>query len=235
MLKNLRFGPSARIFCAKNRMMIPGFWLRISSNPPIIPTLGQLLTYAACLEAGTLIWIAIRFTEEHRGALDWLNEATGDDINLFGLEIELWQIDDSNLAPKFNIVSQPNNWKKQTRGARDEAGLTKTQSRQLKFWRSLGEQLKSTSSNIHPYKPSAQNHLSFRFGYQKYKLWVSTHNTKHDLGAGFSVTRGAERLARYKLIQNFQEQIDNELEIAPFSGEPWGFHLSGPKYDPSDE
>jgi hypothetical protein len=52
--------------------------------------LGQLLTYAAGLNAVTIVWIAERFTEEHRATLDWLNERTDEKINLFGLEIELW-------------------------------------------------------------------------------------------------------------------------------------------------
>ena len=72
--------------------------------------LGQLLTYAAGLEAVTIVWIAQRFTDEHRAALDWLNEKTPDNINFFGLEVELWRIGDSPLAPKFNIVCKPNEW-----------------------------------------------------------------------------------------------------------------------------
>ena len=72
--------------------------------------LGQLLTYAAGLNAVTIVWIAERFTAEHRAALDWLNEKTDEKINFFGLEIELWQIGDSPIAPKFNIISQPNDW-----------------------------------------------------------------------------------------------------------------------------
>src|SRR5258708_3912238 len=57
--------------------------------------LGQLLTYAAGLQAVTIVWVAQRFTEEHRAALDWLNEHTDEQINFFGLEIELWKIGDS--------------------------------------------------------------------------------------------------------------------------------------------
>lgn len=72
--------------------------------------LGQLLTYAAGLDAVTIIWVAARFTDEHRAALDWLNEKTEDGVRFFGLEIELWQIGDSPLAPKFNVVSKPNDW-----------------------------------------------------------------------------------------------------------------------------
>ncbi len=71
--------------------------------------LGQLTTYAAGLDAvnATIIWIAEKFSEEHRTALDWLNKNTNENLRFFGLEIELWCIDNSLPAPKFNIISQP--------------------------------------------------------------------------------------------------------------------------------
>ena len=72
--------------------------------------LGQLLTYAAGLQTVTVIWVASTFTDEHRAALDWLNEITDERFRFFGLEIELWRIGDSLAAPKFNIVSKPNEW-----------------------------------------------------------------------------------------------------------------------------
>ena len=53
--------------------------------------LGQVLTYAAGLGAVTIVWIASKFTDEHRAALDWLNDITGTDIVFFGLEVELSQ------------------------------------------------------------------------------------------------------------------------------------------------
>lgn len=66
--------------------------------------LGQLMTYAAGLDAVTIVWIAERFTEEHRAALDWLNEITGEKISFFGLEIELWKIGTSPMAPKLSLI-----------------------------------------------------------------------------------------------------------------------------------
>jgi len=72
--------------------------------------LGQLLTYAAGLQAVTIVWIAATFTDEHRAALDWLNEITDEQFQFFGLEIELWKINNSPVAPNFNIVSKTNNW-----------------------------------------------------------------------------------------------------------------------------
>ncbi|MEZ6070528.1 MAG: hypothetical protein R3C10_09705 [Pirellulales bacterium] len=57
--------------------------------------LGQLVTYAAGLDAVSIVWIAASITDEHRAALDWLNDITNEDINFFGLEVELFRIDDS--------------------------------------------------------------------------------------------------------------------------------------------
>lgn len=76
--------------------------------------LGQIITYAAGLNAVTVIWIASKFVEQHRAALDWLNEITAEGTDFFGVEVELWRIGESSaVAPKFNIVSKPNAWSKQ--------------------------------------------------------------------------------------------------------------------------
>ncbi|MBC2734160.1 MAG: DUF4268 domain-containing protein [Desulfobacteraceae bacterium] len=77
--------------------------------------LGQLMTYAAGLDTVNIIWVAQQFTEEHRSALDWLNRITDEQFRFFGLEVELWKIGDSHVAPKFNIISKPNDWVKATR------------------------------------------------------------------------------------------------------------------------
>jgi hypothetical protein len=77
--------------------------------------LGQVLTYAAGTGASTIVWIATAFREEHRQALDWLNQSTGDDTHFFGLELEVVRIGDSLPAPLFNAVAEPNQWQKRVR------------------------------------------------------------------------------------------------------------------------
>ena len=72
--------------------------------------LGQLLTYAAELKAVTMVWVAAQFTQEDRNTLNWLNDVTNDNIRFFGLEVELWRIGESPLAPKFYLVSKPSGW-----------------------------------------------------------------------------------------------------------------------------
>ena len=74
--------------------------------------LGQLLAYAAGLRTVSIVWVSSLFTDEHRAALDWLNEITDTSIAFFGLEMELWRIWDSAIAPKFNLVSKPNMFSK---------------------------------------------------------------------------------------------------------------------------
>ena len=76
--------------------------------------LGQLLTYAAGFDANVIVWIARNFQDEHREALDLLNRRTGEDTEFFGIEVELWRIDDSRPAVNFKLVATPNDWRKQT-------------------------------------------------------------------------------------------------------------------------
>jgi hypothetical protein len=147
--------------------------------------LGQLLTYAAGLNAVTIVWIAERFTEEHRATLDWLNERTDEKINFFGLEVELWRIGTSPVAPKFNIISQPNEWTRTVQqAAAGAAEMTEHKQVQLKFWTTFKEYMESNGSFIRCQKPGAQhwmNHAIGRSGAHLASitsLWNSETNTK---------------------------------------------------------
>ena len=75
--------------------------------------LGQLLTYASGYDAHVAVWIAKEFRDEHRQALDWLNQRSDKNTKFFGVEIELWKIGDSLPAPYFKLVATPNNWRKE--------------------------------------------------------------------------------------------------------------------------
>jgi hypothetical protein len=127
--------------------------------------LGQLLTYAAGLEAVTIVWVAARFTDEHRAALDWLNEHTDEKINLFGLEIELWRIDDSPIAPKFNIISQPNDWARTVQKAASSGGeISELRQLQLRFWTAFKQRMEEKGSFVRCQKPWPQNWTNHALG-----------------------------------------------------------------------
>lgn len=75
--------------------------------------LGQILTYAAGLDAQTVVWIAKEFREPHRAAIDYLNHISAPEFNFFAVQVELFRIGASQLAPSFNLVAKPNDWSKQ--------------------------------------------------------------------------------------------------------------------------
>jgi hypothetical protein len=86
--------------------------------------LGQLMTYlAGQKDRGTVIWIAERFKEEHRAAIDWLNSNTVESYNFFGVEIEVLSINGSVPAPWFNVISKPNEWGLLRPGTREYSGV----------------------------------------------------------------------------------------------------------------
>ena len=124
--------------------------------------LGQILTYAAGLSAVTVVWIAQRFTDEHRAALDWLNEVSTECARFFGLEIEAWRIGESQPAPKFNIVAKPNDWVKTEKAQRTD--LTPTQALQLDFWHGFREYMLDSETRIKPGNPGPRYYMNFSLG-----------------------------------------------------------------------
>ena len=75
--------------------------------------LGKLITYASGKSADIVIWIVKRAREEHRAAIEWLNNHTDENISFFLLEIKLYQIGNSDIAVKFEVVEKPNDWTKE--------------------------------------------------------------------------------------------------------------------------
>jgi Domain of unknown function (DUF4268) len=171
--------------------------------------LGQLMTYAAGLQAVTIIWVAARFTDEHRAALDWLNDITDNTFNFFGLEVELWKIGDSSPAPKFNIVSQPNDWsrivKKGTTG-----GLTETKLLQLDFWTDFKKYLESNSQIIKSQKPFPAHWMNFAIGRSNFKLIALLDTFNERISVGLILT-GPDAKAHYNLLEEEKENIEKEL------------------------
>jgi hypothetical protein len=95
--------------------------------------LGKIITYAAGKNASYVIWIVKHAREEHKAAIEWLNENTNDDIGFFLCEIKLYQIDDSKIAPMFVAVSVPNDWKKNQKRL-DNKELSKSEQYFERFW-----------------------------------------------------------------------------------------------------
>lgn len=175
--------------------------------------LGQLLTYAAGLKAVTIVWIAERFTDEHRAALDWLNTITDESINFFGLEIELWRIADSLMAPKFNVVSKPNDWSKTvSEGTKrlETSEQSKTKQLQLDYWTDLKSLLQQYSSSVHIGTPQPQHWMYFAIGRGDFLLTAFANTREKRIGVGL-VLLGSDSKAHYHLLQQDRTAIENDI------------------------
>lgn len=175
--------------------------------------LGQLLTYAAGLDAVTIIWVAERFTDEHRAAMDWLNEVTSETINFFGLEIELWRIEGSPVAPKFNVVSKPNDWTKRVAMERQavQAGApTETKQTQQEYWAAVGDVLRERKSVARPQKGLPQNWMNVSVGRSGFNLAASM-NTRDRWIAVMLVMNGADAKAHFHELRQQAEQLESSI------------------------
>lgn len=175
--------------------------------------LGQLLTYAAGLQAVTIVWIAARFSEEHRAAVDWLNEITGDDFSFFALEVELWRIADSPAAPKFNVVSQPNDWSRSVSDAARRIksdALTETKAAQLQFWTELASYLQERGSPLRPQKPLPQHWTNYGVGRSGFMLGAILNTADSLLAVEVNINDDQAKAYFAKLLP-LKEEIETEL------------------------
>lgn len=175
--------------------------------------LGQLLTYAAGLKTVTIVWIAAQFSEQHRAALDWLNEITDERFRFFGLEVELWRIGDSPIAPKFNIVSKPNDWSKAV-GRRAAStvtdGLTDLRQAQIGFWNELAARLAQTNGKLKGRTPRAQQWYPMAIGRSGFGLHALYVAQKRKIGVELYFSGSGAHQA-FDLIDAGRLEICSEL------------------------
>ncbi|MXW49437.1 MAG: DUF4268 domain-containing protein [Gammaproteobacteria bacterium] len=172
--------------------------------------LGKLLTYSAGLQAITAVWLAGHFRDEHRAALDWLNANTPDRFRFFGLEIELWKIGDSCVAPKFNIVSMPNDWSRSVSpansGVKSEAKL-----RHLEYWAGLHSALDAQNGQVKGNrKPQPHSWMSYTIGRTEFHLYVEKNSRERFIRVSLYLT-GEKAGERHDLLEQKKDEIEHEL------------------------
>lgn len=175
--------------------------------------LGQILTYAAGLNAVTIVWIAERFTEEHRAAIDWLNEITTEEIDFFGLEIELWRIGNSEPAPKFNVVCRPNEWTKGGGKTKRIAtsDLTATKQLQLEYWTEFREFLNGVTTPLKAQKPAPCHWLNFSVGTSIAHTYAFVDTVSHRIGVRFQLHKHQMRLELFDYLESQKDRIEADL------------------------
>ena len=181
--------------------------------------LGRIMSYAAALDAYTIIWIADEFDEQYRAAIDWLNQISDEDHNFFGLEIKLLQIGDSPLAPYFKVAVQPNGWSKSVKAqSMSESGdLSATKQTQLKYWNGFNAFLiKHPSKLFRPQKALPQHWSNVAMGKSGIYLSLQVNSIENKIGVVMVIQNSQDDKSNFdKLLQHkdkFEATVKDTVE-----------------------
>lgn len=176
--------------------------------------LGQILTYAAGLEAVTLVWVAARFTEEHRAAADWLNGVTSDRFRFFALEVELWRIGDSPPAPRFNVVAKPNAWVRAVARSGAAGEVSELKEQQRRHWEALMAEIARRGSPLGLRKARPQQWQNFSVGRSGFRL-AGVQNTQAGWVRAELFVGRATAKTHFEALYQDRDAIERELGFAP--------------------
>ena len=149
--------------------------------------LGKVITYAAGKGAEVVVWVVASARDEHRQAIEWLNQHTDSDFGFFLVEVELWAIGDSLPAPRFNVVEQPNEW---TKAIKLSEGLSDTERVKLSYWtkyRDIALSKPEFTKEFNPQKPSKNYWSILRCGTSAYHIALFIDTQKGRIGVEFYV------------------------------------------------
>ena len=169
--------------------------------------LGKLLAYAAAFDANVVVWLTREFRDEHRQALDWLNQRTGEDTLFFGVVVELWKIDDSRPAAHFNLVATPNDWRKRIVRPVSEKG-----ERYRAFFQRLIDTMRGEHRFTSPPRARAQGWCAFYTGYKRF-TYAAAFSSQQRVRVELYIDSGdaGENQDLFDELQQQKESIETAL------------------------
>jgi hypothetical protein len=154
--------------------------------------------------------VARTFTEQHRAALDWLNEITSEHFEFYGIEIELWKIGSSDAAPKLNLVARPNDWSREVRHKAVEGDVSPLKQLQQRYWGGLRERLLEVKGPVRPQMPLPQHWANFSIG--RSGVWLQSAVTSRGKWISASLeVQGPPGKSWYYALLNQRAAIEAEL------------------------
>lgn len=172
--------------------------------------LGKIITYASGYDAEIVIWVVKDVRDEHKQAIDWLNENSDEKINFFIIKMELWQIGNSPYAPKFQIISQPNEWAKILKTSAGQGELTQTKISQLEFWKGLSEIYKNKSKFIKFQKPKPRHWYNITIGSSGAHIALTLNTRDNLIGCELYINDSKEL---FDYLSGQKKKIEDEIDL----------------------
>lgn len=170
--------------------------------------LGKIITYAAGHDANIVIWIFKDITEEHRSAIDWLNENTGEDRLFFAIKVEAWRIGNSDPAPKFQVICKPNEWAKVVKHSSESKDLGETELKKLDFWTKLKSYATEKKVPLFRQTPAPQHWYNISIGSSEAHAGLTMNTREHSVACEIYVN---DNKPLFQFLKSQQATIEQQL------------------------
>lgn len=172
--------------------------------------LGKIVTYASGLDANVIVWIVKEAREEHRSAIEWLNNNTNKNVNFFLIEIHAYKIGDSLYAPKFEVVEKPNDFIKNAKVQAGSGELNKTQSERLAFWTKFNEVLLERGKPFKVRKATTNHWYDVTMGVSTAHVAITLVNKEDCIGIELYINNNK---TLFDELSSNKQQIESELGL----------------------
>lgn len=170
--------------------------------------LGKIITYASGLDAKVIVWIVKEARDEHRSAIEWLNNNTSKDINFFLIELHAYKIGDSDPAPMFQIIEQPNDFIKESKNNKSADAMNKRQSERVEFWTIFNEHIINRDKPFSVRKATTDHWYDIAIGTSAAHISVTLVNKDSFVGVELYINSNK---ALFDKLYEDREEIEKQL------------------------
>ena len=173
--------------------------------------LGKILTYASGLDASVVAWVVAAARDEHASAIEWLNKHTDDSISFFLIEIHAYKIGDSEPAPQFKIIEQPNDFAKIVKRVSQDKGMNESQNCRLEFWTQFNDILEQRGKPFNKRKATTDHWYSVAVGSSECQISIDLVKKEHKIRVGLWIAGNKER---FDYMKRHKAEIEAAMGMA---------------------
>ncbi len=181
--------------------------------------LGKIITYASGLDAKVVVWIVKQAKEEHRSAVEWLNNNTRSGIDFFLIELHAYKIGDSDPAPKFEVIEQPNDFIKSSKSSGSGDATNKSQSERVAFWTQFNDEIVAHGKPFNTRKATTDHWYNVAIGNSNCHIGITLVNSDSFVGVELYIPDNKDLYdALYEKKDEIEKQIDFDLSWERLDG-----------------
>ena len=174
--------------------------------------LGKLLTYAAGFDASTVVWVSEEVRDEHRQAMEWLNQRTDTETQFFAVVVEVLQIDNSNPALNFKLIVSPNEWQKSQK-QKTTTNLSPKQEKYRDYFQVLIDELREKHKFTRAKAGQPQSLYAFSSGIQTGIYYDAKFAQGSKVMAGISIYQKffESRIVLFDALESRKSEIESNF------------------------